>query len=476
MACFATLPAKEFAVIEKIFDRVRSFFTSDDEIVKTPRVIGPDEHRIDPQLVAWQARKTCEQLQARGFRAYIVGGAVRDLLLGVTPKDFDVVTDARPEEVKRCVRRAIIVGRRFQLVHVMFGNEVIECSTFRALSGAGVAKDATGRVVSDNEFGEMWEDAARRDFTCNALYYDPKTEELFDYHKGFEDIGSKRLRMIGAPEERYREDPVRMVRAVRIAAKLGFQIDTVTERPISKMGVLLRNVPQARLMDELLKILTCGHALDCVKKLREEGLDRELLPMLDRIVAEPEWERFLMVALQRSDERIAIGKKLSPFFLLGTLLWPQTMKRWVYNETKLGMKRLPALHSAALEILEGQAGQFAIQRRIQSDIYDLWMLQGRMERRTGKAAYGVLRHPRYRAAWDFLLLRSLVDQGDKELVDWWEHFATAEEDEQRAMLADAQREYRNRPPREDGALSSTEPVKKRTRRHRSHHRRKREEA
>lgn len=467
-------------MIETFIDRVRSFFQSNEGIVKEPRVIGPDEHGIDPALVAWQAKKTCEQLQARGYRAYIVGGAVRDLLLGVTPKDFDVVTDARPEEVKRSVRRGVIIGRRFRLVHVMFGNEVIECSTFRALAGAGVAKDATGRVVSDNEFGEMWEDAARRDFTCNSLYYDPKTEELFDYHRGYNDIKAKRLRMIGAPEERYREDPVRMIRAVRIAAKLGFKIDPATERPIGKMGVLLRNVPKPRLMDELLKILTCGHALDCVKKLRDEKLDQELLPMLERIVTDPEWERFLMVALKRSDERIAIGKKLSPFFLLGTLLWPQAARRWEYNETKLGMKRLPALHSAAVEVLEGQSGQFAVQRRIQNDIYDLWMLQGRLERRTGKAAYAVLRHPRYRAGWDFLLLRSLVDMADKDLVEWWERFAVAEAEEQKEMLAVTQQEARNQPPRpsaKDGSAPAGEP-RKRTRRHRPHRRRspKKEEA
>lgn len=202
--------------------------------------------------------------------------------------------------------------------------------------------------------------------------------------------------------------------------------------------------------------------------------------MLERIVTDPEWERFLMVALKRSDERIAIGKKLSPFFLLGTLLWPQAARRWEYNETKLGMKRLPALHSAAVEVLEGQSGQFAVQRRIQNDIYDLWMLQGRLERRTGKAAYAVLRHPRYRAGWDFLLLRSLVDMADKNLVDWWERFAAADEEEQREMLAVTQQEARNQPPRpsaKDGAAPAAEP-RRRPRRHRPHRRRsaKKEEA
>lgn len=238
----------------RIVNRVRDMFAPRSVVVKNPRVISADEHRIDPALVSAEARATCEALKRRGFQAYIVGGAVRDLMLGVTPKDFDVATDATPEQVKRCQRRAVIIGRRFKLVHVIFGREIIECSTFRALEGAGQRKDATGRVVSDNVFGEMWEDAARRDFTINALYYDPQTQELFDYHRGFEDLAAKRLRMIGDPAERYREDPVRMMRAVRIAAKLGFTIEPATEAPIPKMAKLLENVPSARLVDEVLKL------------------------------------------------------------------------------------------------------------------------------------------------------------------------------------------------------------------------------
>lgn len=238
-------------MFDSIVSRVRSFLgtSANVEPQREPRIIPKEVHGIDPELVAWQAKRCCEALQRRGYRAYIVGGAVRDLLLGVAPKDFDVATDATPEEVKRAQKRAIIIGRRFRLVHVIFGQEIIECSTFRALEGAGVRKDSSGRVISDNVFGEMWEDAARRDFTINALYYDPATEEIYDYHHGFEDLGKKRLRMIGNPEERYREDPVRMIRAVRISAKLGFAIEPATERPIARMAKLLSNVPSARLVD-----------------------------------------------------------------------------------------------------------------------------------------------------------------------------------------------------------------------------------
>lgn len=462
-------------MFSRLVNRVRDMFAPRYEIVKTPRIIGRDEHGIDPSLVSVEARKTCEALQRRGFKAYIVGGAVRDLLLGVTPKDFDVATDATPEQVKRCQRRAVIIGRRFQLVHVIFGREIIECSTFRALEGEGQRKDATGRVVSDNVFGEMWEDAARRDFTINALYYDPQTEELFDYHKGFEDIAAKRLRMIGDPAVRYREDPVRMMRAVRISSKLGFTIEPQTERPIPQMAKLLENVPSARLVDEVLKLLTCGHAVTCMTQLRAEGLHRALLPMLDVIVSEPDGEKFLMLALQRTDERIAVGKKISPSFLFGTLLWPQVVKRWRYNEEEKSMSRMQALHAASVDVLETQCQQLNIQRRYQADIHDLWMLQARFERRTGKNPWSLVQHPRYRAAYDFMLLRSMLGHVPVSQVTWWEEFVAADADRRAAMIDAAQQEARQtgerartrrRGPRPEASAAPAAPGEARPRRRR----------
>jgi poly(A) polymerase len=429
-------------MLDRFIHRVKDIFAPRSVIVKTPRVIPASEHGIDPALVSDEAKKTCEALQRRGFKAYVVGGAVRDLLRGVPPKDFDVATDATPEQVKRCQRRAVIIGRRFQLVHVIFGREVIECSTFRALEGAGQRKDATGRVISDNVFGEMWEDAARRDFTVNALYYDPQTQEILDYHHGFEDLAAKRLRIIGDPAVRYREDPVRMMRAVRIAAKLGFTIEPAAERLIPKMAPLLSNVPSARLVDELLKLLTCGHAVDCMKKLRADGLHKALLPLLDVIVAEPEGEQFLMLALKRTDERIAIGKKISPSFLFGTLLWPQVKKRWDYNEQTKGMSRLQALHAASVEVLATQCQQLNIQRRYQADMHDLWMLQARFERRTGKNPYALVTHPRYRAAYDFMMLRSQLGHVPQEWVTWWKAFYEGDEDRRAGMIEQAQQEAR----------------------------------
>lgn len=459
-------------MFSRLVNRVRDMFAPRYEIVKTPRIIGKETHGIDPSLVSVEAKKTCEALQRRGFKAYIVGGAVRDLLLGVTPKDFDVATDATPEQVKRCQRRAVIIGRRFQLVHVIFGREIIECSTFRALEGEGQRKDATGRVVSDNVFGEMWEDAARRDFTINALYYDPQTEELFDYHKGFEDLAAKRLRMIGDPVVRYREDPVRMMRAVRISSKLGFTIDPQTEQPIPKMARLLENVPSARLVDEMLKLLTCGHAVTCMTALRTQGLHKALLPMLDVIVSEPDGEKFLMLALRRTDERIAVGKKISPSFLFGTLLWPQVVKRWRYNEEEKGMSRMQALHTASIDVLETQCQQLNIQRRYQADIHDLWMLQARFERRTGKNPWALVQHPRYRAAYDFMLLRSMLGHVPVSQVVWWEEFAAADGEHRADMIAAAQQEARQtgdrartrRRPRSDVAAGEGESRPRRRRR------------
>lgn len=409
---------------------------------KIPVVIGPKTHGIDPKMVPYSARKTCELLQERGFKAYVVGGAVRDLLIGATPKDFDVATDATPQQVKKIQRRAYIIGKRFRLVHVVYGEEIIECSTFRALDAEGVRKDQDGRVISDNVFGEMWEDAARRDFTVNAMYYDPVSEEIFDYHHGFEDIARKRIRMIGDPTERYREDPVRMMRAVRIAAKLGFKMEAATERAIPKMAGLLENVPAARLFDEMMKLFTSGHAEECLVSLRKEGLHRALLPMLDVILSEPEGEKFLMLALKRTDERIAVGKKISPAFMFCTLLWPQVVKRWEHYETKREMPRANALFAAADDVIATQCCRLAIQNRFVADMKMIWMMQLRFERRTGKNPFTLIDHPKYRAAYDFMLLRSLLGHVPAELVTWWETFVAADPKERRNMVFAAQAEAR----------------------------------
>ena len=367
--------------------------------VKTPRIIGRDEHGIDRRLVSLEAMRTVRNLQRAGYEAYVVGGAVRDLLLGVTPKDFDVVTDATPEQVKRCQKRAIIIGKRFRLVHVMFGREKIECSTFRALEGAGVRKDKFGRVISDNVFGEMWEDAARRDFTINALYYNPTTEELIDYHNGMRDILDGVVRMIGDPEDRY---------------------------PISRLAPLLANVPEARLFDEAVKLLTCGRAIDCTEKLRQLGLYRNVIPLLEVALKEQKGERFLMLAMKRTDERIAIGKKVSPSFLFATLLWPLTYRHFEERISR-GESQIQAMIEAGRYVLDKQCEKLAIQKRFVEDILTIWVLQIKLLRRGTKSAMGLLNIPKFRAGYDFMLLRSQLEYVDPAIVNWWTKFQEVDE-------------------------------------------------
>lgn len=401
---------------------------------RTPRVISRDEHGINRRQVSYEAIKTVRNLQQAGFEAYVVGGAVRDLMLGVTPKDFDVVTNATPEQIKRCQRRAIIIGRRFRLVHVMFGREIIECSTFRALHADGVEKDRFGRVISDNVFGEMWEDAARRDFTINALYYNPTTEEVIDYHNGMQDILEGVVRIIGDAKERYREDPVRMLRAVRIASKLNFKIDEETLSPIKRQSGLLSNVPEARLFDEALKLLTCGKAVKCLEVLQSLNLYRNVIPLLDVALKEPHGEEFLMLAMQRTDERISIGKKVSPSFLFATLLWPMTHRIFEEHIAR-GQGQIPAMIAAGQEVLHQQCERLAIQNRFVEDILTIWVLQVKLLRRSSvRATFGLLNIPKFRAGYDFMLLRSILGLVDKEIVDWWTQFQEADEDRRHEMV------------------------------------------
>lgn len=403
-----------------------------------PKRLAADEHRIDRTLVPRAAMRVCETLQKAGFDAYVVGGAVRDLLLGVAPKDFDVATNATPEQIRSHFRRAIIIGRRFRLVHVMFGAETIEVSTFRALRSDEVATDEHGRVLADNVFGAQHEDAARRDFTINALYYDPTHEVVLDYHDGVKDIRARRVRMIGDPEARYREDPVRLLRAVRFAAKLGFAIDEATRAPIARLAPLIDNVPAARVFDEMLKLLTSGHAVACIMRLRAEGLHHGLLPLLDVILEQPAGERFVMLALSRTDERVQAGKSISPGFLFATLLWHEVVVQWNARIMR-GEHKVPALDAAIDDVLDRQTGKLAIQRRYTSDMREIWMLQPRFERRSGRAPFRMLEHMRLRAGYDFLLLRCAAEEAPAELGDWWTRFMHAGAEEREELLAQAHR-------------------------------------
>ena len=398
-----------------------------------PVVLTPKEHGIDPKLVSSNAIRVTQTLQDAGYKAFLVGGAVRDLLLGIKPKDFDIATNATPEQVKRLFRRAFIIGRRFQIVHVMFGQDLLEVTTFRGASSEGALKDEHGRVLRDNTFGEQHEDAIRRDFTINAMYYDPATQSVLDYHGGMEDIRRKTLRIIGAPEARYREDPVRLLRVVRFAAKLGFSIDPATALPIKVMAPLINNVPAARVFDEMLKLLTSGQALACLQQLRKEGLHHGLLPLLDVVLEQPLGEKFVRLALASTDARVQQGKPVSPGFLFASLLWHQVLEKWTAYQAA-GEYPIPALHLAADDVLNAQTEKLALQRKIASDMRDIWAMQPRFERRTGKSPYKLLEHLRLRAGYDFLLLRCASGEIDTEIGEWWTAFMEAGSGEREILL------------------------------------------
>ncbi|MFZ1180003.1 MAG: polynucleotide adenylyltransferase PcnB, partial [Herbaspirillum sp.] len=399
-----------------------------------PVILDRKQHGINLQLVSPNAIRVTQTLQEAGFKAFIVGGAVRDLLLSIKPKDFDIATNATPEQIKQLFRRAFIIGRRFQIVHVMFGQELIEVTTFRSSSAGSAPRDEHGRVLSDNTFGEQHEDAVRRDFTINAMYYDPASQSVFDYHGGIADIRARTLRIIGVPKERYREDPVRMLRVARFAAKLDFSIDAATSAPIAIMAPLINNVPAARVFDEMLKLLMSGHALACLQQLRTQGLHHGLLPLLDVVLEQPLGEKFVTLALANTDTRIKQGKPVSPGFLFASLLWHQVLEKWRAYQAA-GEYPIPALHLATDDVLNAQTEKLALQRKITSDMRDIWAMQPRFERRTGKTSYKLLEHLRLRAGFDFLLLRCASGEADAELGIWWTSFIGADGPEREVLLA-----------------------------------------
>ncbi|WP_353432080.1 polynucleotide adenylyltransferase PcnB [Polynucleobacter sp. MWH-UH23A] len=428
-----------------------------------PKRITKKSHRIDPHLLSKNAVKVTQTLQQAGFEAFIVGGAVRDLVLGIEPKDFDVATNATPDQVQRLFRKARLIGRRFQIVHVTFFGkghpEIIEVSTFRALlDNAGDHVAESGRILRDNVWGSQGEDAARRDFTINAMYYDPSTETVLDYHGGMADMQRKTLRMIGDPAKRYREDPVRMLRAIRFAAKTGFSLDSDTRSPIAKLGKLLQDVPAARLFDEILKLLMSGHSWAAIQGLREAGLHHGLLPLLDHILDEDEntigSNGFVKLALANTDQRIQSGKSVSAGFLFATLLWPDLLKNWKANLAK-GMANIPALQDAMDETIATQSSGMTIQRRFESDMREIWSMQPRFERRVGRYPYRLIEMPRFRAGYDFMLLRCATGEQSSELGEWWTSFIAADPAGQEALMASAKTELGN---------TTNSPTKRRRRR------------
>ncbi len=407
-----------------------------------PKKIPKKSHRIDSHLLSKNAVKVTHTLQQAGFQAYIVGGAVRDLVLGISPKDFDVATNATPDQVQKLFRKARLIGRRFQIVHVTFFGkerpEVIEVSTFRALlDNAGDHLAESGRILRDNVWGTQIEDATRRDFSINAMYYDPATETVLDYHGGMDDIQKRTLRMIGDPAKRYREDPIRMLRAIRFAAKTGFTLDPKTRAPIEKLAHLIQDVPPARLFDEILKLLMSGYSWAAIQGLRDAGLHHGVLPLLDHMLDEKQslqaGANFIRLALENTDSRIQFGKSISAGFLFASLLWPDLIRNW-QKKLSDGLANIPALNSAMDETIETQSSGMTIQRRFEADMREIWAMQPRFEKRVGRFPYRLLESPRFRAGYDFLLLRCATGEQPAALGEWWTSFIAADPITQQTLL------------------------------------------
>jgi poly(A) polymerase len=447
-------------MIKKFIDNLIAGATGRKPKFGKRKEVGPEEHAIDPTLVDERALSVVHTLKEAGHECYIVGGAVRDLLLGLRPKDFDVATSATPEQVKSLFRRAFIIGRRFRIVHVVFGrgreHEVIEVSTFRAymdsaaseavsgnertskseLAGMHHAVDSAGRVLRDNVWGPQEEDAARRDFTINAMYYDPERRIVVDYHGGIADAKKHLLRMIGDPATRYREDPVRIIRAVRFAAKLaalGFKFEPKTKAPLLPSLSLLNEVPQSRLFDEMLKLLQTGHSLATIEQLKALGMARGIYPLLD-LVVERAAQPFVRAALQDTDRRVGEDKPVAPSFLLACVLWSDVRDGW---QDRLNRRAhpYPALQDAIDEVFESRIGDISGRGKLGADMREIWMMQPRFEKRTGNTPFSLVEQPRFRAAFDFMRLRADIGEVDALLADWWQEFSQASDQVREDLVA-----------------------------------------
>jgi len=420
----------------------------------TPAVIPPNKHGLRREQFSSNALKVIEKLQQSGFSAFLVGGGVRDILLNGEPKDFDVATNATPEETKRLFRSAMIIGRRFRIVHVRFGREIIEVTTFRAHHDQSVnPKDAeqsdSGMLLRDNVYGDIVSDAMRRDFSVNALYYDPSNGNLLDYTGGLTDLDNRLLQMIGDPESRYREDPVRMLRAIRFSAKLGFALSPATAEPIQRLAPLLRDVPPARLFEEVLKLMTSGCATATLSLLREHKLFGCLFPGTEHCITQGDAHqlKFVTQATFNTDKRIRQGKKVTPAFIYAAFLWLplQATVRKLMHENRLPLNE--ALQQAETGVISQQLMCTALPKRFLIPMREIWALQLRLPRREGRRAFALLEHERFRAAYDFLLLREEVGENLDGLGLWWTEFQEADEAERETMVRELGAGPRQRRPR-----------------------------
>ena len=411
----------------------------------TPAIIPASQHTLSRDRLSRNAVTVVERLQQAGFEAFAVGGCVRDVLLDLTPKDFDIATSATPEEVRATFRNARLIGRRFKLVHVHFGREIIEVATFRASHGDDSADEVSehsrqsesGRLLRDNVYGTLEEDAQRRDFTINALYYNVSSGLIHDFANGLPDIRNRLVRLIGDPVQRYLEDPVRMLRAVRFAGKLDFDIEQHSAAPLREMADLLHDIPAARLFDEVLKLFMSGQGERTFDLMLKHDLFAPLFPDTDEAIEQnPEYTlKLIRQALHNTDDRVNDGRPVTPAFLFAALLWPALPQRIAELEDK-GIPTIPAHQQAAQELLAEQCRHTAIPKRFSIPLREIWDLQPRLERRSGRRADQMLEHPRFRAAYDFLLLREAAGERTDGLGRWWTLYQDANDDQRRNMIRD----------------------------------------
>ena len=425
-------------------------------------VIPRAEHSVSRNSMSENALKVLYRLHNSGYQAYLVGGCVRDALLGKEPKDFDVTTDATPEQINGLFRNCRLIGRRFRLAHIVFGREVIEVATFRGHhenNDEGESKDSKqsddGQLMRDNVFGSIEEDAQRRDFTINAMYYNIADYSISDFAGGMQAIKNKELTLIGDPETRYREDPVRMLRAVRFAAKLDMHISEESAEPIKRMAPLMANIPPARLFEEILKLLLSGQGLATYKLLSEFHLFESLFPQLAPLLLQPgsRENQFVEQVLTNTDNRINTGQRVTPAFIFAAFMWYPLEERCQQLMIEGGLNHFDAFNLALNDVMHRQIQRIMIPKRFSTPIREIWQLQNRLPKRYGRRAYQMLEHPKFRAAYDFLLLRGQIEGGDLlELADWWTVFQEADEEQRKTMLevlreqegAPARRPRRNR--------------------------------
>lgn len=415
-----------------------------------PVIIPRDQHNISRKNISSAAIKIIKQLEDGGFSAYLVGGGVRDLLLGNHPKDFDIATDAKPEEIKRIFRSARIIGRRFQIVHVRFGREIFEVTTFRGHhedEAHAKAKTDEGMLLRDNVYGSIETDAARRDFTVNALYYTTRDFSVHDYCNGLEDIKNRTLRMIGDPATRYKEDPVRMLRALRFAAKLAFNIEPNTAKPIRELSGLLANISEARLFEEVLKLFLGGSATATFTLLREYDLFKQLFPGADAAIKAGDELGAALIELSmiNTDKRIRADKTVTPAFIYAALLWPALQ----HEQQRLAEKMPPqaAYLEACQNVISQQLTRTSIPKRFLIPMREIWDLQARLPSRQGLRALRLLDHPRFRAAYDFLLMREDAGENLGGLGNWWTSFQTADDEAREQMVKDLNKQNTSSRPR-----------------------------